>query len=90
MTDTDPQTEAVYRRLLMQRSPEERVMMAMRMCEMARATVMASLPPDLSEADRRVAIFRRYYGNDFSEAEKVKIEQSLRAHALSKTPQAHA
>ncbi len=42
MTDTDPHTEAIYRELLLARTPEERFRMGLRMCEAARATVMAS------------------------------------------------
>jgi hypothetical protein len=78
MTDTDPQTEALYRKLLMARSSEERFLMGIQMCESARATVLASLPPDLSLAERRVAIFRRYYQTDFTPEEMARIEQALR------------
>ncbi len=65
MTDTDPQTEAVYRNLLMAREPSERFLMGMRMCEAARATVLASLPDGQSPIERKVAVLRRYYQNDF-------------------------
>ena len=59
MTDTDPQTEARYRKMLMPRSPEERFLMGLRMCEAARATVLASLSPELSPIDRKIAVLRR-------------------------------
>ena len=77
MTDTDPQTDAFYRSLLMARSPEERFLMGIRLCEIARATVLASLPPDLSAAERKVAILRRYYSADFSEETLEKIAASV-------------
>jgi hypothetical protein len=79
MTDTDPQTEKIYRDMLMARSPSERFLMGLRMCEAARATVLASLPTGLSPIDRKVVMLRRYYQNDFSEEELARIEQSLRA-----------
>lgn len=90
MTDTDPQTEAVYREMLMARRPEERFLMCLRMCETARTMVLASLPATLSPIERKVALLRRYYQTDFSEDELVRIEQALRAsstrHPRTPTP----
>jgi hypothetical protein len=85
-SDTDPKTATVYREMLMRRTPEERFMMGLQMCELARATVLASLPPDLSPVDRKIAILRRYYQNDFSAEELSRIEQSIRNHAETKSP----
>ena len=79
MTDTDPQTEAFYRSLLMARSPEERFLMGVRLCEMARATVLASLPAKISPTERKIAVLRRYYAADFPEETLAKIESSVRA-----------
>ena len=81
MTDTDPQTEALYHRLLMARSPEERFLMGVRMCETARATVLASLPASLAPVERKVAILRRYYASDLGVEELAKIERVLRLTA---------
>jgi len=78
MTDTDPQTEAVYRQMLMARSQEERFLMGLEMCEAARATVLASLPADLLPVERKIAILRRYYASDFGDEELMKIETALR------------
>jgi len=80
MTDTDPQTEAIYLQMLMAREPSERFRMGLQMCEMARSMVLASLPNELSPIERKVALLRRYYQNDFSEAELARIEQALRTH----------
>ena len=81
MTDTDPQTEAFYRSLLMARPAEERFLMGIRLCEMARATVLASMSPGLSATERKIALLRRYYSSDFSEETLAKIESSVRAAA---------
>lgn len=81
MTDTDPQTEALYHRLLMERSPEERFLMGARMCAAARATVLASLPAGLSTIERKLAVLRRYYGTDFDDAAMSKIERALSVKA---------
>jgi hypothetical protein len=87
MNDTDAKTEAIYREMLMAREPGERFLMGLRMCESARATVLASLPEGQSPIDRKIAILRRYYQTDFSEPELARIEQALRAHENQKTPQ---
>ena len=78
MTDTDPKTQAIYRDMLMARSPEERFMMGVRMCEFARATVLASLPAGLDPTERKIALLRRYYSSDFSEEALAKIEAAIR------------
>ena len=81
MTDTDPQTASVYRQLLMTKTPAERFEMGLRMCEAARATVLASLPPQTA-LERKVALLRRYYSRDFSAVELARIEQALRSAAV--------
>lgn len=77
MSDTDPQTEALYARLLMERTPQERFLMGIRMCETARAAVLASLPAAGRESERKAALLHRYYGSDFSAAELAAIEAAL-------------
>ncbi len=57
--------------------------MGLRMCDAARAMVLASLPENLSPADRKLAILRRYYQNDFSENEFARIERAFRANAAA-------
>jgi hypothetical protein len=88
MTDTDPQTEAIYRQLLMKRAPAERFLMGVQMCAAARATVLASLPSGLSDLERRVALLHRYYRGDFDDAEIAKVERAFRSadHAMNKIP----
>lgn len=79
MTDTDPQTAAIYHQLLQSRTPAERFAMGLRMCAAARATVLASLPP-LSEVDRKIALLHRYYGDDFSPQELARIARAIRTN----------
>jgi hypothetical protein len=77
MTDTPPEVERLYREMLMQRSNEERFIMGVRMCDAARAIVMASLPKDLSESEIRVQLFLRYYCTDFDEITRQRIIEHL-------------
>jgi hypothetical protein len=73
MTDTPPDVAALHRRLLMERSGEERLKMAVSMNQTARALVWASIPKDLPETERRVQFFLRLYGSDFSPERRDEI-----------------
>ena len=55
--------------------------MGLNACNTARRFVLASLPPDLDETERRVQLFLRYYTNDFSPEQREKIIASIRNYA---------
>lgn len=61
VSDTDPRTAALYRALLMERSGEERFLMGVRMFDLARQLVLASLPPELPPEEIRRRMFARLY-----------------------------
>jgi hypothetical protein len=62
MTDTSPEIEKKVRTMIMARSPIERLRMAAGMFEAARRMILLSLPPDLTEAERKKRLFERIYG----------------------------
>ena len=62
MTDTEPQVERTFYRMIMSRSGEERFMMSIRSFDAARTIVLASLPDDLPEHERKRMLFERIYG----------------------------
>jgi hypothetical protein len=62
MTDTSPEVAAMVRARIMARTGEERFLMGVRAFDAARAMVLASLPPGLSEAERRRQLYQRVYG----------------------------
>jgi hypothetical protein len=64
MTDTSPEIQRMIRKKLMALSGEARFIMGAQMCESAREMVNASLPPGLSERERRRELFRRIYGKE--------------------------
>lgn len=70
MTDTPPEIERMFRRQLMSRSNEERFVMGALMFDAARSMILASFPPDLSDAELRCKLSERLYGTD-SEAHRV-------------------
>jgi hypothetical protein len=82
MRDTPPDVDAMYRDLLLSRTPAERVRMAASMHEAARAIIRAGIPDDCweTEADLRIEVFRRFYRQDFSPEEMARIVEGLRKH----------
>jgi hypothetical protein len=62
MTDTSPEIAEMVRARLMSRSGAERFRMGVEMFEAARRMVLASLPADLSEFERKRRLFERLYG----------------------------
>ena len=64
MTDTPAEIARIVREKLMSRSGEERLAMGAQMFESAREMVLASLPRDLSEVERRRQLFKRIYGKE--------------------------
>lgn len=82
MKDTAPETEALYRSLLMRRSGEERLLMAGRMFDSARTMVRASLAAQGIAGDAaatRAAIFLRFYGSDFDPETRDHIAERIRS-----------
>jgi hypothetical protein len=62
MTDTSPEIAEMVRARLMALSGAERFLMGVRMCEAARRMVLASLPANLPESERKRLLFERIYG----------------------------
>ncbi|HLX59930.1 MAG TPA: hypothetical protein VKX17_01490 [Planctomycetota bacterium] len=62
MNDTSPEMEAWLLQKYMERSYEERFKMAAEMFDCARAIMISSLPPGLSDLEKRRMIYERTYG----------------------------
>lgn len=82
MNDTHPEMRAEQRRLLMARTPAERLEMGCAMFDAARALMRAGLG-DAAGTDASVAmrirLFERTYGRDFDAATTARIVEHLRA-----------
>ena len=73
--------EKRYCDMLMQRSGEERLKMGCLMYDAAKEIVKSSIlheSPGLTAGELKEKIFLRFYGPDFSEAQKQKIIAGLR------------
>ncbi len=62
MQDTSNEMKKLYRRLIMSKSGEERLLMGMSMFDTARKIMLASLPENTSEEDKRKFLLKRLYG----------------------------
>ena len=82
MRDTPPAVDAMYRELLMSRTPAERVRMAASMHDAAKAIIRAGISDDCweTEADLRIEVFRRFYRQDFSPETMARLVEGLREH----------
>jgi len=67
MTDTSPEVAEMVRARLMALSGAERFRMGAEMFEAARRMVLASLPGDLTENERKRRLFERIYGQKLPE-----------------------
>ena len=72
MTDTPPEIERLVREKIMARSGEERFIMGAQMFDAALAMVQASLPQNLSSAERRRQLFARIYGTEIVPPEAIR------------------
>jgi len=61
MKDTTPEAEKLWRALWAAESPERRLLCALRMFDTAKAIVLSSFPPDLTERERKKRLLARFY-----------------------------
>jgi Uncharacterised protein family (UPF0158) len=76
VTDTPAGVDTLYRRMLLARSGEDRLLMGFSMYSTARSFVVASIlerEPQASPERIREAVFLRFYGRDFDDATREKI-----------------
>jgi hypothetical protein len=67
MTDTTPEIAEMVRARLMALSGAERFVMGTQMFDAARAMVLASFPPGLSDTECKRRLFERVYGESLPE-----------------------
>ncbi len=85
MRDTTDEMAQKQREILFNKTPEERFIIGAQMIDSGRLIVESSIKqefPDISEIDLKIAVFKRYYKNDFSNSEIEKIISSMRTHYL--------
>ena len=87
MTDTP---DFIYQKqfdIIFSKTPKERFLMGFEMIESVKRIVENSIrreTPTISDLDLRVAVFKRYYQNDFSTVQLEKIAAALLAFHAQK------
>ena len=82
MDDTPRHIADLQRRLIMQHTPEERMLMGVDMFDVARAMVLASLPPGLTDGERVYALLKRMYGSELSEETRLAVKARVETASL--------
>lgn len=81
MTDTHASIERRFRRMMMRRTPLDRLKMGCSMFDSAKRIVRSSVlhqNPRLSAGEIKRAVFLRFYGQDFGQAQQTKILNLLK------------
>jgi len=76
MNDTHPEIVVRFRNLIMGKTGQERLFMGCSMYDTAKEIVRSSIynsRPGITEADMRREVFLRFYGREFSRAEREKL-----------------
>jgi len=80
VNDTHPDIAIKFQELIMSKSGEQRLLMGFSMYDTARRIVqsaLASQRPEITAREMREGIFTRFYGHEFTDAEKKKILSAL-------------
>ena len=83
MNDTPPVIEEMVRARLLARSGAERVLMGSRMFDTARAMVLASFPPELSEIEVKKRLCERLYGREVDVQAFIEHLSAIRERSMS-------
>jgi hypothetical protein len=82
MNDTSPEMAERFQRVLREGSGSDRIRLVPDMFQMARTLVIAGVKaqrPEISEAELRAQVFRRFNANDFTPEELGSIVDRLKA-----------
>lgn len=80
MTDTSPEIQLMINEIYKRKSGEDKLLMALDMCDTAREIVISSLKAGITDKEIRKKLFLRFYGNDFNEFERKKILARIDEH----------
>ncbi len=80
MNDTNPDIAVRFRNLMMRKSGQERLLMGCSMYDTAKQIVLSAIHnrrPGITDAEIKREIFLRFYGLEFSRADKEKFLSAL-------------
>jgi len=82
MNDTTPEIAVLYRNLIMNKSGEERLLVGCSMYGTAKEIVCSAIynnQPGITDEEMKKEIFLRFYGKEFSRADREKLFSALTA-----------
>lgn len=82
MFDTHPEIAVRFRDLMMSKTGQERLIMGCSMYDTAKEIVRSSIynsQPEIKDAEIKREVFLRFYGQEFSEADREKLLSALGA-----------
>ena len=88
MNDTSPKMRNKQLEVILSKTSSERAMMGIYIIDSVKKIVTNSIRnkhPEYTELELKVAVFRRYYKNDFSEEQMEKIIESMRSYYLKES-----
>ncbi len=80
MNDTNPDVAIRFRELMMRKSGEQRLLMGCSMYDAAKQIVLSAIhnrQPEITDAEIKREIFLRFYGEEFSQADREKLLSAL-------------
>ncbi len=80
MIDTHPDVAVRFRELMMSKTGQERLLMGCSMYDTAKQIVLSAIrnhQPGITDAELKREIFLRFYGQEFSEADRKKLLSAL-------------
>ncbi len=80
MNDTHPDVAIRFRELMMSKTGEQRLLMGCSMYDAAKQIVRSAIynsRPGITETEMKKEIFLRFYGQEFSQAERDKFFSAL-------------
>jgi hypothetical protein len=80
MFDTHPDVAIRFRDLMMRKSGQERLLMGCSMYDTAKRIVLSAIQnhrPGITETELKREIFLRFYGPEFSQADREKMLSAL-------------
>ena len=86
MLDTHPDIAIRFRDLMMSKTGEQRLLMGCSMYDTAKQIVRSAIynsRPEITDEDMKKEIFLRFYGKEFSPADREKFLSALMSESLT-------
>ncbi len=77
MDDTPAKIKKRFRKMLLEKPGQERLLMGANMAESAKIIALSSMAKEENDINKKIKLFLRFYSNDFTKSEQAKIINHL-------------